>query len=303
MSALSRLSVLAWIGLAAAGAMLIGSFGPWAKAIGLLNLSLSGTDGANDGWLVVGAAVIGAAALVLYDRAYAAWHPRAHLAWALGVLLAGAGGAAVTIYDRGDVTDAANENTSELVTLQVGWGLNLAMGASIVLGVVGLIALLRGLDVPNVKTESARQGVASSPNASGAQPAVAAATVGDISELADLHSRGALTDEEFRLAKERMLPRLAPTTTTPGIGTPEPSRTPSLGDGGSTTHRELSPADRVATSIQTDQRWLYGAAVAMIVTVAVVLFFAFTGDNGSQRQQGNTSCPPGQTVQENGYCG
>ncbi len=185
MSGLPRLAALTWIGLAAAGAMVIGSFGPWIKAIGLVNLTVGGTDGANDGWLVVLAAAAGVGALILYDRAYAAWRPGQHLIGAVGTMLAGAGGAAVTIYDRGNITDTANESTSLVV--QVGWGLNLAMGASIVLGAIGLIALLRGLDAPSAETESEGQGVASSPNAPGTQSALTAATVSDITELADLH--------------------------------------------------------------------------------------------------------------------
>jgi hypothetical protein len=54
---------------------------------------------------------------------------------ALGPLIAGIAAFAVTYSDRGNFTDAADE--SEYVALQVGWGLNLALGASLVLGVVG----------------------------------------------------------------------------------------------------------------------------------------------------------------------
>ena len=61
-------------------------------------------------------------------------------------LLAGAAGAVVTIYDRGNLADVATENTASSPCFQVGWGLNLAIGASIVLGVVGLVALLHGLN-------------------------------------------------------------------------------------------------------------------------------------------------------------
>jgi hypothetical protein len=132
---LPRFSGLVWIGLAACAAMAIGAFGPWAKAIGLVNTSIGGTDGSNDGWLVVAAAVAGAFALLLHARGVQG-------IGAIGALLAGAGGAFVAIHDRGNVTDTANEKTSDLVTLQVGWGLNLAMGAAIGLGVVGFVALL-----------------------------------------------------------------------------------------------------------------------------------------------------------------
>ena len=139
---LPRLSGLVWIGLAAAAAMIIGSFGPWAKAVGLLNVSISGTDGSNDGWLVVAAAVLGAGAMVAYSRG-------SRFA-ALGVLIAGAAGAAVTYYDRGNVTEVNQAKTSDLIALQVGWGLNLATGASVVLGVAGLVALLGNQRAPGM---------------------------------------------------------------------------------------------------------------------------------------------------------
>jgi len=141
-SPLSRFSSLAWLGIAAAGAMLIGAFGPWGKAVGLLNVSISGTDGSNDGWFVVVAALVGAGAMLAYTRG-------TRLA-ALGVVLAGAVGVAVTYYDRGNITDASEANTSNLVSLQVGWGLNLAMGASAVLGIVGLVALLGNQEAPGM---------------------------------------------------------------------------------------------------------------------------------------------------------
>ena len=137
--------------------MVIGSFGPWAKAVGLLNVSIGGTDASNDGWGVVVAAVVGAGALLLY------WQGRTVLVlgrllgarfWALLTVLAGGGAAALTISDRGDVTNAANENTSTLVDLQVGWGLNLAIGASVVLGFVGLVALLGYQSAPRMSSPS-----------------------------------------------------------------------------------------------------------------------------------------------------
>jgi hypothetical protein len=146
MSGLPRLSGLVWIGVAAAAAMVVGSFGPWGKAIGLVNASISGTDGANDGWLVVVSAVVGGLAIVLYSQR--------QRTWALGTVLAGAAGTAVTVNDRGNVTDTANDNTSNLVDFQVGWGLNLALGASVVLGVVGLVALLGNQRAPGMASSS-----------------------------------------------------------------------------------------------------------------------------------------------------
>ncbi len=55
MANIPRLSNLVWLGFAAAAGMVIGGFGPWGKVVGLVNTSISGTDGSNDGWIVVGA--------------------------------------------------------------------------------------------------------------------------------------------------------------------------------------------------------------------------------------------------------
>jgi len=113
--------------------MLIGSFGPWVKVLGI---SASGTDGHNDGWLVVGAALIGA--LLLFTR-------RTSHATGVWLLLAGLSGAAVTVYDRHQVSSAISDAGPLGQGLaQVGWGLNLAMAASISLGISGLVWLNKG---------------------------------------------------------------------------------------------------------------------------------------------------------------
>jgi hypothetical protein len=133
MDSLPKLPALTWLGFAAAAAMLLGAFGPWGKVVGLVNVSVSGTDGSNDGWAVVVAALVGAGGQVAYMRGER---------WAgLAPLIAGIVAFAVTYSDRGNFSDVADDNTSDVVNLQVGWGLNLAMGASLVLGVVGLVAL------------------------------------------------------------------------------------------------------------------------------------------------------------------
>jgi hypothetical protein len=121
-----RQRVFYWV-LASAALMLVGAFGPWAKIFGF---SVNGTDGSNDGWLVVLAAVVSAALLL--------WKRDARIA-GLGAIAGGAVGALVTIYDRQNLTpDSAD---GELVDglVQVGWGLNLAMLASISLAVAGVV--------------------------------------------------------------------------------------------------------------------------------------------------------------------
>jgi hypothetical protein len=47
---------LFWWTLVSAGLMVVGAFGPWVKALGI---GVSGTDGSNDGWIVVGTALVG----------------------------------------------------------------------------------------------------------------------------------------------------------------------------------------------------------------------------------------------------
>ncbi|MDQ3893095.1 MAG: hypothetical protein M3292_00280 [Actinomycetota bacterium] len=82
-----------WWAVGSVVAMVIGAFGPWAK---VLFITIDGTDGGRDGWLVVAAA--GVAGLVLL------WYLRARRAWLLVVpLLAGIAGAATAIYDINDI--------------------------------------------------------------------------------------------------------------------------------------------------------------------------------------------------------
>lgn len=109
--------------------MLIGAFGSWVSVLGA---SVSGTDGSNDGWIVVGACVVAGAALVRYLQA-----PRRSAA--IGVSLAGAVGAAVTIWDRVDISNRI-EDAGEFAgaLARVGWGLNLALAGSVSLALAGV---------------------------------------------------------------------------------------------------------------------------------------------------------------------
>lgn len=182
--------------------MLVGAFGPWIKIAGILNTSVSGTDGSNDGWVVVVAAVVGAGGLLAYSRGK-------RLAGAVP-LVAGIVGLATTVYDRDNVNDALDETESSLVAAQIGWGLNLALGASLVLAVVGLVALLGNQAAPGMKLEpepSPKPGSQSTPVSEPVAPApTTPSTSEEIERLADLNARGILTDEEFRAAKSRLLP-------------------------------------------------------------------------------------------------
>jgi hypothetical protein len=195
MSEMSKLPTLIWFGLGAAVAMAVGAFGPWGKVVGIVNVSISGTDGSNDGWLVVGAAGVGVACLF----AYAGVGKPA----AIGVLLAGAAGAAVGIYDRSNVTDLNDESGTNLASIEVGWGLNLAIGASIALAVIGLIALLSDSDrAASAASETPQPETATAPRPPQARDST---TADELERLAELQARGILTDDEFQSAKQRLL--------------------------------------------------------------------------------------------------
>jgi FtsH-binding integral membrane protein len=116
-----------WV-FASAALMAIGAFGPWVKVLGL---SVNGTDGGNDGWIVVAAAVVGG---VIFAR------KREQRAAGLAPLLAGAVATITCVYDRQNVSDAISEAGAFGEALaQVGWGLNLALLASISFAVAGAV--------------------------------------------------------------------------------------------------------------------------------------------------------------------
>jgi hypothetical protein len=116
--------------------MVVGAFGPWVTA---LSESVTGVDGSSDGWFVIGAAVLGAILLLTYrgqpTRAKAIW-----------ILIFAVIATAVTFYDRHHASNAISNNSNELVRAlaHIGWGLTLAMVASISLGVAALSLLGKG---------------------------------------------------------------------------------------------------------------------------------------------------------------
>jgi hypothetical protein len=120
-------AMLGWV-LGSAALMVLGAFGPWVKALGQ---SVSGTDGGNDGWIVVAAAVIAAALFYRLREVPAA---------GVWPLIGGVIGAIVTVYDRNNINDAIEEGGAFARALaQVGWGLNLAIVASISFAVAGAV--------------------------------------------------------------------------------------------------------------------------------------------------------------------
>src|SRR5262245_46611531 len=117
--------MIGWV-LASAVFMAVGAFGPWVK--GPFGEVLSGTDGHSDGWGVLACAVIGVALFLLT--------PNAKLA-GLSAMLAGIASAAVAIWDRKDLNRLLYEDDSFSDLPQIGWGLNLAIIASVSFMVAG----------------------------------------------------------------------------------------------------------------------------------------------------------------------
>jgi hypothetical protein len=125
-----RQVILGWV-LGSAALMVIGSFGPWVKALGT---SVGGTHGSHHGWVVVGAAAIGVALFVLTRAAKVA---------GLWALLAGAVGAYVTVHDRSNLSDGIGQvGLLGSVAVQIGWGLNVALIASISFAVAGVVWMI-----------------------------------------------------------------------------------------------------------------------------------------------------------------
>jgi 4-amino-4-deoxy-L-arabinose transferase-like glycosyltransferase len=123
------LGPVVWVTGVVLALMVIGAFGPWAKAP--LGVTVSGTDGSNDGWLVVGAAAVGA--LFLWARARSRSRGPC-----LVIGLVGGGALAVSVHDR---THISNLNA----LISVGWGLNLDLVASALLVVMAaLLMVYRG---------------------------------------------------------------------------------------------------------------------------------------------------------------
>lgn len=134
---MTRRQALFWWVVGSAALMVLGSFGPWAK---VLAITVSGTDGGNDGWFVV-AIALGAAAVFLWKRETA---QAGYVAIVGGVL-----GSAVTMYDRSNLKDAASDSGELGELVQVGWGLNLALVASISLAISGAAWVLKSEEEPS----------------------------------------------------------------------------------------------------------------------------------------------------------
>ncbi len=112
------------------GLIAIGGFGAWAT---VFVVSVDGTQG--DGWFVIVGGVVGGV------LAYTARRSR----WAsVSALLAGVVGVAVTAHDFSHLESAINHSGPFAPVVHVGWGLIVALLASISMALAGLVGLAQG---------------------------------------------------------------------------------------------------------------------------------------------------------------
>jgi Protein of unknown function (DUF2510) len=125
--------ILLW-SLGSAALMVVGAFGPWVTALGIL--SISGNDVHKHGWYL--AALAFAGAMVVFAR-------RTNVAGAVWAIVVGLAGTGLTYHDRHDIVSllggsTTSETQQQLVNslVHVGWGLNIALFASVSLMLSGL---------------------------------------------------------------------------------------------------------------------------------------------------------------------
>ena len=145
-----------WVGISA-GLMVIGGFGAWATVFGI---SVDGTSG--DGWFVIAAAALGA------GLSYVMRGSRAAGVWAI---LGGIVGLAVTLYDRSHLEQAISKGGAfAQALLHVGWGLDLALIASISMVAAGAVGWLQGPPQPAAAPTSAPEPIPATPMAGPSDP-------------------------------------------------------------------------------------------------------------------------------------
>ena len=127
MAGAKPIHVFVW-GLVSAVVMVIGSFGPWAKVLGVL--TVNGTDDGGDGWVVIVAAAIGVVALFL-------WRARSNR-WLLLTVVAAAAALATTIYDRIDLEGTTN-GVDVGALVDASWGIYVAMIGSASLALAAVV--------------------------------------------------------------------------------------------------------------------------------------------------------------------
>jgi hypothetical protein len=110
--------------------MILGSLGPWVDVGGFV--SIDGTDDGRDGWVVIGAAAIGAFAFLLWMR---------DRRWSILAAVAAGVGIATTVYDRLDLEGTVS-GIDVGKFLDTDWGLYVAMAGSASLAAAAVAAFI-----------------------------------------------------------------------------------------------------------------------------------------------------------------
>jgi hypothetical protein len=122
--------VLFWAAAAAAVAMVVGGFGPWATS---LDYSANGTEG--DGWIVIVVGGLVAASMVsIHMRSFIGKGTAASLLLAGGVVVV------TTVYDINGIANLPGGGFLESV-VNPGWGIYTSLAAGIALSVLALAVL------------------------------------------------------------------------------------------------------------------------------------------------------------------
>ena len=146
-----KAGILAWA-LVSAGLMAIGAFGPWLNALGILSLTGWDVQKKEAGGLIA-IALLGGLMVFLYRESTSAG------VWAL---FAGFAGLALTGWEHHRITSVfggvdPQYETLEKALIHIGWGLNLAIFASVSLMVAGLASFFFEAGPRREATTPARQ--------------------------------------------------------------------------------------------------------------------------------------------------
>lgn len=125
----------AWWAGASLVAMVVGAFGPWVKVFGIV--TINGTDGGRDGWVVIGAAAVAALLLLIYAKA--------HRRWLLVLpVLAGLAGAATAAYDIDDISRLGSGSVFGAGdTFSAQWGIYVSLVGSVSLALAAVVLIMR----------------------------------------------------------------------------------------------------------------------------------------------------------------
>ena len=125
-----------WVAVGGVALTFLGLIGPWAKVVGLLNVSVSGLD-TDDGKLVGLFALVALGFLALYAFRKRTLLPLA-IAGIFGLLVT-----AVAGYDLIDIGSSVDEVDSEFARASVGWGLYATVLGGLAVSAGSLLTMIK----------------------------------------------------------------------------------------------------------------------------------------------------------------